>query len=193
MRQEIVYGTVACSLGQLLVASTKRGICAIALGESQRQLLASLREQRPSDTLRADAGALAPWLERVSEFVARPREAAGLGALALDLQGTQFQLRVWQAIRAVPIGAVLTYAQLAQRVGITGGARAVGAACAANRIALAIPCHRVVGSNGALAGYRWGTRRKQELLAREGAVRGGVALKEQFRLPREGGASTKPV
>ncbi|MBN1659058.1 MAG: methylated-DNA--[protein]-cysteine S-methyltransferase [Anaerolineae bacterium] len=114
--------------------------------------------------MREDEEGLAGWVARVVAFVETPRR--GL-SLPLDIQGTEFQQRVWQALQQIPAGETRTYAEIARQVGSPAAARAVGQACGANRIALAIPCHRVVAASGSLGGYRWGVERKEELLRRE--------------------------
>jgi AraC family transcriptional regulator of adaptative response/methylated-DNA-[protein]-cysteine methyltransferase len=161
----IRYALAPCSLGMLLVAATDRGVCAIALGDDPQGMQRDLQRRFPRADLRsADAG-----FERTLAAVVRCVEspAAGL-ALPLDLQGTGFQLRVWQALRAIPAGQPVSYGELARRLGVPRASRAVGAAVGANPIAVAVPCHRVIASDGRLSGYHWGVERKRELLEREG-------------------------
>ena len=163
---EIRFALGQCSLGAILVAESARGICAISLGDDAETLLHELQQRFPQATL---IGADAAFEQRVAQIVGLV-EAPGTGTeLPLDIRGTAFQQRVWQALRTIPAGETLSYAELAQRIGSPEAVRAVGSACAANVLAVAIPCHRVVRSDGGLSGYRWGVARKQALLEREGA------------------------
>lgn len=161
---EIRFALGQCSLGAILVAASERGLCAIALGDEPEALLADLQARFPAARLIGADAQFEQWVARVVGLV----EAPGLGLdLPLDLRGTAFQQRVWQALRAIPPGQTLSYTELARRLGAPRAVRAVAAACAANRLAVAIPCHRVVRLDGGLAGYRWGVARKRALLARE--------------------------
>lgn len=160
----IGYAIGACTLGAILVAATHEGVCAILLGDEGEALVRDLQRRFPQATA-APAAELAPTLASVVALIEAPH--AGL-ALPLALRGTPFQQRVWQALRRIPAGRTVSYAELAALVGVPNGARAVAGACAANVLAVAIPCHRVLRSDGALSGYRWGVQRKQALLAREG-------------------------
>ena len=153
-----------CSLGAILVAESDQGICSIALGDAPEPLLAQLQAQFPRADLVGGDAAFERRVAQVVGFVEQP--ALGL-ELPLDVRGSAFQQRVWQALRAVPAGQTVSYAELARRIGQPRGARAVARACASNVLAVAIPCHRVVRGDGALAGYRWGVARKQALLASE--------------------------
>jgi AraC family transcriptional regulator of adaptative response/methylated-DNA-[protein]-cysteine methyltransferase len=155
------------SLGAVLVAATDRGICAVALGDDPQALLDDLQALFPRAALVGADSQFERWVAQVVGLVEEP--SRGLG-LPLDIRGTAFQQRVWRALREIPCGETLSYAELARRLGVPGSARAVAGACAANRIAVAIPCHRVVRTGGGLAGYRWGIERKRALLDRE---RGG--------------------
>jgi AraC family transcriptional regulator of adaptative response/methylated-DNA-[protein]-cysteine methyltransferase len=147
------------------VASTDKGICAILIDDDPEVLLRDLQDRFPQAELR---GAEADYEQTVAQVVGLV-EAPGLGLdLPLDVRGTVFQQRVWQALREIPAGSTVSYAELARRIGAPRGARAVAGACAANALAVAIPCHRVVRNDGALSGYRWGVERKQALLEREG-------------------------
>ncbi|MFC0254659.1 bifunctional DNA-binding transcriptional regulator/O6-methylguanine-DNA methyltransferase Ada [Massilia consociata] len=162
--ETIRFAVAACSLGAILVASTPRGICAILIGDEPEPLLRDLQERFP----RADLVGAEPGFERTVAQVLAFVEAPRIGLdLPLDVRGTAFQRRVWEALRAIPAGSTVSYAELAERVGLPGGARAVAGACAANPVAVAIPCHRVVRLDGALSGYRWGIERKRTLLDRE--------------------------
>lgn len=153
-----------CSLGSILVAQSSRGVCAIVLGDDPEQLLRDLQRQFGNAELIGADGEFEQLVARVVGFIEAP--ALGLD-LPLDVRGTVFQQRVWQALRQIPVGSTATYAQIAQLIGATKASRAVAQACAANTLAVAIPCHRVVRSDGALSGYRWGVERKRQLLERE--------------------------
>jgi len=155
-------------LGRTLVAATERGICSVELGDDDVALEQRLREEFPLAELeRVDAGRddfLAPRLRAVAERLAG-RDAE----VTVDLLGTGFQQRVWDALMKIPVGETVSYAELAQSLGAPRAARAVASACAHNRIAVVVPCHRVIRGDGSLGGYRWGLPRKQQLLARERA------------------------
>ncbi len=161
--EEIRFATAPCSLGTVLVAAGGRGVCAIELGESADALAAGLKKRFSKARLRREPG-LGGWVRKVVAFVEKPARPLDL---PLDVQGTAFQRRVWNALRAIPLGSTATYAEIAERIGRPSAARAVARACGSNRLALAIPCHRVVSSDGSLRGYRWGAERKRDLLARE--------------------------
>ncbi|UVW28332.1 bifunctional DNA-binding transcriptional regulator/O6-methylguanine-DNA methyltransferase Ada [Massilia sp. H6] len=162
--ETIRFAVGACSLGAILVAATERGMCAILLGDEPEPLVRDLQERFP----RAELKGAEPAFEQTVAQVVGLVEAPHLGLdLPLDVRGTAFQRRVWEALRAVPAGTTVSYAELAERVGLPAGARAVAGACAANPVAVAIPCHRVVRQDGALSGYRWGIERKRTLLERE--------------------------
>lgn len=160
----IVFALAQCALGALLVARSGRGLCAIALGDDPDALLRELQDRFPHAELVGGDAAFEQLVAQVVGFVEAPR--LGLD-LPLDIRGTAFQQRVWEALRKIPAGETVSYRQLAQRIGMPTASRAVAAACAANTLAVAIPCHRVVRSDGALSGYRWGVARKRDLLARE--------------------------
>ena len=160
----IRFALADCSLGAVLVASTDQGICAILLDDDPAVLLRDLQDRFPRAELLGADSSYEATVARVIALV----EAPGLGLdLPLDVRGTAFQQRVWQALREVPAGSTVSYAELARRIGAPQGARAVAGACAANALAIAIPCHRVVRNDGVLSGYRWGVERKQALLDRE--------------------------
>jgi len=156
-----------CSLGAILVAQSDKGICAILLGDDPEALLYDLQDQFPKADLIGGDSAYEQLVAEVVGFVEAP--ALGL-ALPLDVQGTAFQERVWQALREVPAGSRVSYSDIAERIGAPKAVRAVAMACAANHIAVAIPCHRVVRRDGDISGYRWGVERKQQLLKRETAL-----------------------
>ena len=153
-----------CSLGAILVARSARGICAIMLGDDPDQLARDLQDQFPRAELIGADAAFEQLVALVVGFVESPQ--LGL-ALPLDVRGTAFQQRVWQALREIPAGCTASYAEIAKRIGRPAAVRAVAQACAANPLAIAIPCHRVVRSDGGLSGYRWGVERKRALLKRE--------------------------
>lgn len=163
-KEEIRYTTRVCSLGIILVAHTGRGVCAILLGDSPGVLAADLRARFPKASLLPAASDFEGELARVIAMVEAP---AGGTDLPLDIRGTAFQRRVWQALREIPAGSTASYSEVAARIGSPGSARAVAQACAANSLAVAIPCHRVVREDGGLSGYRWGLERKRTLLERE--------------------------
>lgn len=163
----IRFAVGECSLGSILVAATDRGVCAISLGEEPEVLVRDLQDRFPQAELIGADQAFEHLVARVVGFVEAP--ALGLD-LPLDVQGTAFQQRVWQALREIPPGATASYTDIAQRLGMPKAVRAVARACAANTIAVAIPCHRVVRRDGSLSGYRWGVERKRLLLDREAAL-----------------------
>jgi AraC family transcriptional regulator of adaptative response/methylated-DNA-[protein]-cysteine methyltransferase len=160
----IHFATGQCTLGAILVAASERGICAILLGDAPAALLEELRQRLPHAELCPGDAAFAAQVAAVVAFVDAPR--LGL-ALPLDLRGSAFQQRVWQALQQIPPGQTLSYSELATRIGAPKAVRAVASACAANPLAVAVPCHRAVRSDGGLAGYRWGLERKRALLKRE--------------------------
>jgi AraC family transcriptional regulator of adaptative response/methylated-DNA-[protein]-cysteine methyltransferase len=156
----------------MIVGATARGLCWLALGSTAAEAEGSLREEFPLATLRRDAslsGLVDAALESVRDGSDLVQNRGRLGSL--DLRGTVFQLRVWQALRAIPRGETRSYSQLAREMGEPKATRAVARACALNRVAVVVPCHRVVGASGSLTGYRWGVERKRQLLEME---RGGA-------------------
>jgi AraC family transcriptional regulator, regulatory protein of adaptative response / methylated-DNA-[protein]-cysteine methyltransferase len=160
----ISHGTGECALGRVLVARSVSGVCAILSGADNDELLADLAVRFPKAELIANEAVVHDDLAKVIRFVDKPSEGLDL---SLDLRGTPFQRRVWETLRTLPVGTTVTYTELARLIGAPNSARAVANACASNPIALAVPCHRVVGSNGDMAGYRWGVERKRELLKKE--------------------------
>ena len=163
---EIKYAVSRCSLGAILVAASEKGVCAILLGDQAAPLVQNLQERFPGSPLVVADGELDRLVAKVIKFVEAPR--VGLD-VPLDTRGTDFQQRVWLALQDIPAGSTASYTDIASRIGAPKSVRAVAQACAANAIAVAIPCHRVVRNDGALSGYRWGVERKRVLLAREGA------------------------
>lgn len=153
-----------CALGAILVATSDKGICAITLGDDADALCRDLQSRFPHAELIGADPDLDAVVAKVVAFVEQP--AIGLG-LPLDIRGTAFQRRVWEALQAIPAGEVASYADVAASIGAPNAVRAVAGACAANHLAVAIPCHRVVRADGSLSGYRWGVARKRELLRRE--------------------------
>ena len=166
--ERIGFTTARTPFGWMIVGATERGLCWLALGATSAEAEASMREEFPAAELRRDSS-LRRLVDAALESV---REGSDLGhggrqADALDLRGTVFQLRVWQALRKIPRGETRTYGQLAREMGIPTSTRAVARACATNRVALLVPCHRVVGASGSPTGYRWGVERKVALLEAE--------------------------
>jgi AraC family transcriptional regulator of adaptative response/methylated-DNA-[protein]-cysteine methyltransferase len=166
-RTEIRFAVGECTLGSILVAQSAKGVCAILLGDDPEALVRDLQDRFPRATFVGGDAAFERTVARVIGFVEAP--AVGLD-LPLDVRGTAFQQRVWQALREIPVGTTASYTEIAARLGAKNGARAVAQACSANALAVAIPCHRVVGTDGSLSGYRWGIERKRTLLNREGAA-----------------------
>ena len=154
------------SLGPVLVAATDRGVCAIQFDDDPNALVQALERRFPNATIVGDDSAFADTVARVVAFVDTPQ---GTLDLPLDIRGTAFQERVWQALTAITAGRTMTYSELAQAIGQPNAVRAVASACAANELAIVIPCHRVIRSTGELSGYRWGVARKAAILKREGA------------------------
>lgn len=166
---QIRFAVGQCSLGAALVAQSARGICAILLGDDPDALVRDLQDRFPLATFIGGDRAFERTVATVVGFVEDP--GRGLD-LPLDIRGTAFQQRVWNALRRIPPGRTVSYAEIARRLRIPTAARAIAGACAANPLAVAIPCHRVVRTDGALSGYRWGVERKQALLARESGAGG---------------------
>jgi AraC family transcriptional regulator of adaptative response/methylated-DNA-[protein]-cysteine methyltransferase len=162
----IRYAIVDSPLGRLLVAATSLGVCAVAMGESDRLLERGLAQEYPSASITEDAGGLSGWTRAVLAHIAGRRPRLDL---PLDVQATSFQWQVWNALTAIPYGETRTYAEVAAAIGRPRAVRAVARACASNRVALAIPCHRVIPSGGGFGGYRWGVGRKKAILSKEGA------------------------
>ncbi len=172
-RAPVRYTLGACTLGAILVARTEQGVCAIALGDDAAACVAELLTHSP-DAVESDEPELVGWRDAVARFVDHPLAPP---TLPLDLNGTPFQRRVWAALQQIPVGQTTTYTALAATLGDPGLVRAVGTACAANPIAVLIPCHRVVHADGGLAGYRWGVERKRAHLTRESRANPGPALR----------------
>lgn len=163
----IRFAVGECSLGAILVAQSERGICAILLGDDPDALARDLQDSFPQATLIGGDAAFEQLVSKVVGFVEAP--ALGLD-LPLDIRGTAFQQRVWQALRKIPAGSTASYTDIARQIGAPHAVRAVAQACSANALAVAVPCHRVVRHDGTLSGYRWGIERKRTLLEREARV-----------------------
>ncbi len=164
--EEIKLAVAPCSLGWVLAGATAKGLCAIEIGDDPEAMIAEFtRNFRNAKAVENDAG-LTRLVEQVVAAIETP--GASLKDLPLDIRGTAFQQRVWDVLRRIPVGEVWTYAQVAEAAGAPKAVRAVGMACGSNPVSIVIPCHRVVGSNKKLTGYRWGVERKRELLKREG-------------------------
>lgn len=166
-RTDIRFAIGECSLGSILVARSERGVCAILLGDDPAALMRDVQDTFPQANLIGGDGTFEQLVASVVGLIEAP--AVGLD-LPLDIRGTAFQQRVWQALREIPPGETASYAEIARRIGAATAVRAVAGACAANTLAVAIPCHRVVKQDGALSGYRWGVERKRALLKREAQV-----------------------
>jgi AraC family transcriptional regulator of adaptative response/methylated-DNA-[protein]-cysteine methyltransferase len=160
----IRFAVGECSLGAILVAATDKGVCAIEFDDDPERLVRNLQDRFPNARLVGGDEAFEQLVAKVVGFVDAP--ARGLD-LPLDIRGTAFQRRVWDAIRDIPAGSTASYAEIARRIGVPKAVRSVAQACASNAIAVAIPCHRVVRTDGSVSGYRWGVARKRALLARE--------------------------
>lgn len=160
----IRFAVGECTLGAILVASSEQGVCAITLGDDPDALIRDLQDRFPQAEL---VGGDADYEQQVAQVIGLVEAPATGVDLPLDIRGTAFQRRVWQALQELPAGETASYSEIARRIGRPGSARAVAKACAANSLAVAIPCHRVVRNDGGLSGYRWGVERKRELLKRE--------------------------
>lgn len=164
---EIEFTVARAPLGRVLVAATERGLAAVSLGEDEASLERALHEEYPAAQIRRADQRLKPWVGAILDHLAGER--TDLTVLPLDLRATAFQWRVWRALRQIPYGATATYSEIAQAIGEPKAVRAVANACASNRAAIVIPCHRVVSKDGTAGGYRWGVERKERILAAEHA------------------------
>lgn len=160
----IEYACTETDFANILVARTEQGVCTVTLGDTAAELIADLQQRLPKAQLIKNAQALAPILENITDFLAAPQTPLDF---ALDIQGSDFQKSVWAVLQTIPVGETLSYSELAQRLDKPTAVRAVANACGANPLALVIPCHRVLRSDGGLSGYRWGVERKRALLAKE--------------------------
>ena len=159
----IKYKLTESLLGEMLVAATARGLCAVRFGDMQ-EMVAELHTEYPNADIREDAAALQPYVDGILDYLKGVNPALNLNT---DAKGTDFQKRVWDALRRIPYGETRSYAQLAEMIGEPTAVRAVASACARNPVALVVPCHRIVRTGGALGGYRWDAERKKNLLERE--------------------------
>ncbi|MFP5441786.1 MAG: methylated-DNA--[protein]-cysteine S-methyltransferase [Gammaproteobacteria bacterium] len=164
----ILFATTRTPLGTLLIAATDRGICSVQLGDDETALRQSLAVEFPRAHIvpvpESSRPVFAPWMNALREYL----DGGPLrDDLPLDLQGTVFQQRVWRYLQTIPRGETRSYAEVAQAIGAPGASRAVGSACGSNRVALLVPCHRVLRGDGGDGGYRWGVARKRQLLAME--------------------------
>jgi AraC family transcriptional regulator of adaptative response/methylated-DNA-[protein]-cysteine methyltransferase len=166
--ETIRFAVSACSLGSILIALSKKGICAISMGDKPDKLFRDLQNTFPKARLIGGGKEFERLVSRVIAFVEAPK--LGLD-LPLDIRGTAFQRRVWKALLQIPFGSTATYSEVARKIGSPRASRAVGHACATNSIAVAVPCHRVLRTDGQLSGYRWGMKRKRTLLQREASTR----------------------
>jgi len=162
---DAIYGAIGrCSLGSILVAQSKKGVCAILIGDDPALLVRDLQYRFPKANLIGGESEYQELVAKVVGLVEKP----GVGVdLPLDIRGTAFQRRVWKALQQIPSGSTATYTEIAAKIGVPKAVRAVAHACGANALAVAIPCHRVVRNDGSLSGYRWGVERKRALLERE--------------------------
>ena len=164
VRQTIRFAIGDSSLGLVLVAQGDAGLRAVLFGDDADGLVRDLQARLPGAALAVDAGGVQATLEAVVDCIEAPHLGFGV---PVDLQGTPFQVKVWQALRRIPAGSTVSYGELARRLGVPDSARAIAAACVANPLAVVVPCHRVVAADGGLSGYRWGVARKRALLQRE--------------------------
>ena len=171
---KISYTIAPCSLGRVLVGVTERGISAVYLSDNDSELVTALRNEYPKAEIRAASGEHSNWVRAIVRHIAGTNPQLNLPT---DVVATAFQRRVWEALQAIPLGSTRTYSQVARSIGKPSAIRAVARACATNPTAIVVPCHRVVRSDGSLAGYRWGVQRKRSLLERErqNAIRAGKA------------------
>ncbi len=170
--ETIRFVTVVTPLGWALVAATARGVCLTALGDDRESLAATVRQRFPAAAVVAEDPGLKDWADRVVRFITDPGRTLDL---PLDIRGTAFQARVWRALQKIPLGCTASYSEIARVLGQPKAVRAVAQACAANNLALLVPCHRVIREDGDLAGYRWGVERKRALLEREREAAAGDA------------------
>jgi AraC family transcriptional regulator of adaptative response/methylated-DNA-[protein]-cysteine methyltransferase len=166
---KMTYTIADSALGRVLVAATDRGISAVYLGDRDAELTAALREEYPQADIQSGTGAHSKWVREIVRHLAGSNPRLDLPT---DVVATAFQRRVWEALRAIPMGTTQTYSEVAKSIGQPSAIRAVGHACATNPVSIVVPCHRVVRTDGSLGGYRWGLGRKKLLLEREQAAAG---------------------
>jgi AraC family transcriptional regulator of adaptative response/methylated-DNA-[protein]-cysteine methyltransferase len=170
-QEQIRYAIAPSALGLALVARSEKGVCAIFLGDDAGALRGELKTRFPEARVSEDGDGLVGLGAKVVRLIENPKVGPDVDLeVELDIRGGEFQKRVWEALREIPAGKTVTYGEIARRVGAPGAAREVGEACGANPLAVVIPCHRVVKSDGGISGYRWGVARKRKLLAAEGAL-----------------------
>lgn len=162
---QITYSTTSCNLGILLVATTSTGICAVKLGDRPETLINTFLSEFKQASIIQDDLILKPWIEKIIKLTEGINYDQNF---PLDIHGTIFQQKVWQTLKCIPYGETRTYQEIAKSINKPNATRAIGSACGANPVALIIPCHRVIRSDGKLGGYRWGIERKQQLIAQEG-------------------------
>jgi AraC family transcriptional regulator of adaptative response/methylated-DNA-[protein]-cysteine methyltransferase len=162
--QRIQFGVVASPLGRLLVAYTEKGVCSVKIGDDDRALEREFRADFPNAEIHVAGRAIHDWISSIVRSLEGDHSSA---AIPVDIQGTAFQWRVWNALQRIPRGTTLSYSELAKQIGQPSATRAVARACATNPVALLIPCHRIVREDGELGGYRWGIERKKQLLQQE--------------------------
>ena len=165
--EALSFATDETTVGAIVIAATRKGLCAVLLGDDSTRLVRDLQERFPEAELTRGDADFERLVAQVIDLIETP---GGADDLPLDIRGSVFQQQVWVALRAIPSGSTLSYAEVARSIGRPTSARAVAQACASNALAVAIPCHRVVRTDGGLSGYRWGVERKRELLARERAA-----------------------
>jgi AraC family transcriptional regulator of adaptative response/methylated-DNA-[protein]-cysteine methyltransferase len=162
----IAYSIASTPVGRVLVATTERGVCAVAIGATDAEVVTGLRGDFPNATLERSDDAQATWVRAVIDRIVDPARSTS-HHVPLDVDGTAFQWSVWKALQEIPAGERRTYTEVAKAIGRPKAVRAVARACATNRVAVVIPCHRVVRQDGDISGYRWGMERKKKLLERE--------------------------
>lgn len=160
----IEFATTQTDFAAILIARSHKGVCTILLGDSPAQLYADLQQRLPQAQLLEQEHSLAPLLKKITDFLDKPLTPLDF---TLDIQGSDFQQSVWTVLRSIPVGQTLSYSEVAERLGKPKAVRAVANACAANPLALVIPCHRILRADGGISGYRWGVERKRALLAKE--------------------------
>jgi AraC family transcriptional regulator of adaptative response/methylated-DNA-[protein]-cysteine methyltransferase len=161
---EIAYSIVDSTLGRLIVAGTRHGLCFAAMGDSDRAIISELRTDYPKASIRRDDGVAGKWARSLASYLAG---RSPMPTLQLDIRGTPFQFSVWEQLRAIPRGETRSYSEIARRIGRPRAIRAVGTANGANPVSILIPCHRALRASGHLGGYRWGLERKRRLLELE--------------------------
>jgi len=187
---ELHFTTASCSLGVVLVAASLRGICTVFLGDQAAPLSADLSRRFPKASIQPGGAELKQLVAQVVKVIESP---ASTSTLPLDIRGTVFQEKVWQALRKIPLGTTATYAEIAERISQPKAFRAVAQACGANPVAVIVPCHRVVRTDGHISGYRWGIERKRALLEREAAAAPSNPQKRPSAGMRRGDAQPRPL